>query len=420
MDLVERVGALAALEPGPVTLHGSLDVIDGAGSAAAELQQLLASNPGAGGPLVGEGQAAGDGARSGAATLLAAVSSASAGLRAIAEADQESGLDKEEEKRLMLALAKVRVASIVCLTLLASSEPRVLFLVGIGAPRVVVEDVLACPSTNFDVAALVAGGSFARNLCMPAHLTGEAMIEAGAVDALVMAASGKARDQNGAAAAAAALRLLVEKLPASSTSAPRALTSQALDKVLSMSLVHTHPFVRVELARFLALLLPRVVNDVLQPGEAPPAPSDEVTGDKVAPRTDQVLLLRRLAEKRGVEFIGFLFASDFPALHDQAALALLSLRSFLQQSEEHGPSEECAPAQSASLGASSSEGQAASAEPLALVDPLDVGALVGESKTLADRLEELTQSPGALPSLSRLLQRGEEAGGSSSTAAASV
>mmetsp|Transcript_4809 Transcript_4809/g.7857 ORF Transcript_4809/g.7857 Transcript_4809/m.7857 type:complete len:230 (-) Transcript_4809:629-1318(-) len=126
------------------------------------------------------------------------------------------------------------------MTLLANSDSRILAMMEAGLAKVIVDDVIVCPSTNFDLIgirvgcgesgcphhmhdvlvqllphpflpALLALVELLRNLCIPARTTSPQLLSAGAMSALVTAATSKCRDQNGAAAAAAGCRLLLER-----------------------------------------------------------------------------------------------------------------------------------------------------------------------------------------------------------------
>mmetsp|Transcript_4814 Transcript_4814/g.7876 ORF Transcript_4814/g.7876 Transcript_4814/m.7876 type:complete len:201 (-) Transcript_4814:629-1231(-) len=97
------------------------------------------------------------------------------------------------------------------MTLLANSDSRILAMMEAGLAKVIVDDVIVCPSTNFDLIGIRVGCELLRNLCIPARTTSPQLLSAGAMSALVTAATSKCRDQNGAAAAAAGCRLLLER-----------------------------------------------------------------------------------------------------------------------------------------------------------------------------------------------------------------
>jgi hypothetical protein len=169
----------------------------------------------------------------------------------------------------------------------------------------VVRDLLACPTANFDLNGLKAACDLARNLAVAARRqpqTRHALLLAGAVPSLVLAAVAKARDQNAAASAAAALRLLLDtsddngagdtagpvgaaaavSLPAvpAAPAAPLSVTAAegavasaeneplaaavalapCVAAVLAARLDSLHPFARVELARALAVATPRLAE----------------------------------------------------------------------------------------------------------------------------------------------------------------
>eukprot|EP00615_Pteridomonas_danica_P011335 CAMPEP_0114344892 /NCGR_PEP_ID=MMETSP0101-20121206/11774_1 /TAXON_ID=38822 ORGANISM="Pteridomonas danica, Strain PT" /NCGR_SAMPLE_ID=MMETSP0101 /ASSEMBLY_ACC=CAM_ASM_000211 /LENGTH=154 /DNA_ID=CAMNT_0001480495 /DNA_START=313 /DNA_END=778 /DNA_ORIENTATION=+ len=112
----------------------------------------------------------------------------------------------------MLNIAQIRVNMIQSLCVLANSDDRIVAMVQeVGMVKVICDDLLDCPSSNFDLNGMKAGCDLMRNLCIPAHLTVYTIVSSGGVTSLATAAIAKARDQNAAAAAAAGIRLLLEK-----------------------------------------------------------------------------------------------------------------------------------------------------------------------------------------------------------------
>jgi hypothetical protein len=184
----------------------------------------------------------------------------------------------------------------------------------------------------------------------------------------------KARDQNAAVAAAAGIRLLLEKGSRASKDANGKGISEAtsvalslapkVDLILGMDLATTHPFVRVELARCLSLATPLLVdwlvcqNSVEGKGGggggdeasfedssqgAAEGSESEATAIAMAncslltidihnkrdSRTKCTRAVKVLSSKLGVEYISFLFASEHDNLHQHALMALSSLTEFV-------------------------------------------------------------------------------------------
>lgn len=224
-------------------------------------------------------------------------------------------------------------------------------------------DLLSCPTANFDLNGLKAACDLARNLSVAARRqpwTRAAMLRANAVPALVTAAVAKARDQNAAVSAAAALRLLLEanehnatpaanggaeekptktsssSLPSAATvdEQPRAVAevlAPCVASILAVNLGTMHPFVRVELARTLALAIPLLADclvDAASSSEENAASSDASKSNALATteREASVAALALLSKRSGVEFVGFLLASRQPPLHAEAVAALSALR----------------------------------------------------------------------------------------------
>ena len=50
-------------------------------------------------------------------------------------------------------------------------------LMNAGLARVLVNDVIECPSTNFDLVGIRVGCELLRNLCVPAHTTGPRLVK---------------------------------------------------------------------------------------------------------------------------------------------------------------------------------------------------------------------------------------------------
>mmetsp|Transcript_4817 Transcript_4817/g.7884 ORF Transcript_4817/g.7884 Transcript_4817/m.7884 type:complete len:317 (-) Transcript_4817:338-1288(-) len=254
------------------------------------------------------------------------------------------------------------------MTLLANSDSRILAMMEAGLAKVIVDDVIVCPSTNFDLIgirvgcgesgcphhmhdvlvqllphpflpALLALVELLRNLCIPARTTSPQLLSAGAMSALVTAATSKCRDQNGAAAAAAGCRLLLER---ASPRTPAAVAfAECFNQVLAMDVAKAHPFVRVELARAAALATPSIVHLALcEAGveasagtsgngvaavtaadngkAAEPISTDAAAAEngagaagEAAGREEEagLALGQSLGSKAGVEFMGFLLAS---------------------------------------------------------------------------------------------------------------
>ena len=224
-------------------------------------------------------------------------------------------------------------------------------------------DLLACPTANFDLNGLKAACDLARNLSVAARrepFTRAAMLRANAVPALVTAAVAKARDQNAAVSAAAALRLLLEASEHNATPAanggaeekPTKTSSSSLSSaatvdeqpsavaealapcvasILAVNLGTMHPFVRVELARTLALATPLLADrlvDAVRSAEGNAASSDASESNALATtkREASGAALALLSNRIGVEFVGFLLASRQPPLHAEAVAALSALR----------------------------------------------------------------------------------------------
>mmetsp|Transcript_11726 Transcript_11726/g.15483 ORF Transcript_11726/g.15483 Transcript_11726/m.15483 type:complete len:466 (-) Transcript_11726:119-1516(-) len=341
-------------------------------------------------------------------TLISLVPLCSDQLRKMAKTGAKNGTDvSKEENSEMLNWAKLRLAAVSIFSVMANSDQRIGALIGTDLPLVCVKDILDCPSTNFDLNVIRACCELMRNLCIPADVTSDKLVEVGAVPALMIAATGKARDQNGAAAAAAALRLLLSRSPNPPTVAAHLAPGAPL--ILKMPLDKTHPFVRVELARTCALALPHIVTLAIQmrnvalvrpqsqdepvvlktpdsnddPTESlealslskdsvpqPPSPPESehepacaaaAAASQVTAATDAVsACLSTFGETAGIEFVCFLLASEDPVLHAEAVTALLSLRR----------------AYKANVGVTQ--------------DPMNTGSLVAESTPLDIRLAELT------------------------------
>ena len=232
-----------------------------AGEGATSSVPGVAAGPETGTQEAGEAEGAGEAAAAGDIT---------------SEGNGQRVFVADDEAKRMQEIARIRLAGVQTLTGLANSDSRVSMLLEAGVGRVLVQDMLDCPSTNFDLSGLKAACDVMRNLCVPAHLTAPTLVEAGAVPALAVAASGKARDQNAALSAAVALRLLLEKAPADvapSVALALARGHGALNRILSIPLANTHPMVRVELCRSLALATPHLADYI--------SPSDPFLGAEV-------------------------------------------------------------------------------------------------------------------------------------------
>jgi hypothetical protein len=317
-----------------------------------------------------------------------------------------------------------------------------------------VRDLLACPTANFDLNGLKAACDLARNLSVAARrqpLTRAAMLRANAVPALVTAAVAKARDQNAAVSAAAALRLLLEagehnatlgakraeeisETTASSSSSSSSSTAASVNEqpgtvaeslapcvasILDVNLDTMHPFVRVELARTLALAIPLLAGgepDNANISEANAASSAD-TGTSAQASTKKeasAAALALLSNRKGIEFVGFLLASRQPPLHAEAVAALSALRRAAQSSASatttasatslmppQPPPSSSGDATSSSHASSSNDVEPAVVQTsVAVLDPMAVGAMVGSGdgttdQSLAERLVAIRRSGSA-------------------------
>ena len=212
-------------------------------------------------------------------TLASAIRACSQHLAALCARDRSPNASDDET---MLQCAAVRLVVLQFLSLVCNSEERAVAMsMGDGredsVARVVVRDVLESPTTNFDLNSLRAACELLRNICVAGHRTAQYLLPTGAVPALLTAAIAKARDQNGAAAAAAAVRLLIEKGGAAARNVALELAA-FISSILAMKLDKTHPFVRVELARAIALATPHIIAFAQQ--QPPPQPREEQTAEE--------------------------------------------------------------------------------------------------------------------------------------------
>ena len=250
-----------------------------------------------------------------------------------------------DDGSFMLDLARVRLGILQCLAALADRRERVVRMMEQGVASVCLEHMLHCGTSSFDIDGQRAACELLRNLCIPIDATGAELAACGAVRALATAATGGCRDVNGAAAAAAALRMLVAGHRRASID-----FAGAVERIVGIELTTTHPFVRAELARALALSLPGLASRALSEGAEDPV----------------LEALRVAGSKDGVEFVSFLFASRHAQLHNEGALALAAVRRVHQGKPEAVPA-----------------------------SPLDVGALVCEDKPLRSRLQEIAEAGSA-------------------------
>ena len=213
--------------------------------------------------------------------------------------------EKEYDARYMMSWGHLRVAALKILSFLVCSEQRCVSLLQACFDPVL--EVLKSKSSKTDFVGTRIACNVARNLVLP--LKNRSMFWK-ARTLGVFLEHGCHKDPNISLTAIVTARQLVlncDKDLSDFTSASdiKACTD-LIDTFLNRDLKHTHPIVRAEYSRFLALLLVSV--------------SKVLDKDKVSP------LCELLCKKRSIEFFCFLLASKTPALHAEALMALGAVR----------------------------------------------------------------------------------------------
>jgi len=213
--------------------------------------------------------------------------------------------EEEYDAREMISWGHLRVASLNVLTFLVCSEQRCVALLERCLDPIL--EVLKSKSAKTDFVGVRAAINVARNLVLPLK-NRPVFWKVGALKVFLGHACHK--DPNISLAAVVASRQLVlncdKFLAQDFVSASDVKTcTELISEFLKRDLKHTHPVVRAEFSRCLALLLTSV---------------SKVQEEKLSP------FRSLLCEKASLEFLCFLLASRKPQLHAETLMALGGMR----------------------------------------------------------------------------------------------
>ena len=214
--------------------------------------------------------------------------------------------EKDYDAKKMISWGHLRVAALQILTFLVCSEQRCVSLFPDCFDPVL--DLLRSKSSKTDFVGTRVACNIARNLVLPLKNRTE-FWKAGALNVLLE--HGCHKDPNISLAAIVTARQLAlncdQALSEHMSASDIKSCANSIDAFLKRDLKHTHPMVRAEFSRFLALL--------------------SVGVSKVFNKDKKMSPLHELfCEPRCIEFYCFLLASKSQALHIEALAALSAMR----------------------------------------------------------------------------------------------